>query len=101
MEFCKSLEELIKVKQNPSWYYISELILSYQQHANYKIIHQDFVILQLRKYFKYTFMQKEPLTPFNFDRKFLKNKQKLIFMTLTNRSLGYGYEHSITINASG
>lgn len=72
MEFCKSLEELIKVKQNSSWYYISTLILSYQQHAKYKIIHQDFVIVQLRKYFKHTFMQKEPLTPFTFISKFLK-----------------------------
>ncbi|KAL5278300.1 KNTC1 family protein [Megaselia abdita] len=66
LEFCKLLEELIKVKQNPSWYYIAELILCYQNHSKSKIIHQDFVTMQLRKYFKHAFMQKESLTPFVF-----------------------------------
>lgn len=70
--FCKSLEELIKVKQNPSWYYIAQLILRYQEHSKFKIIHQDFVTMQLKKYFKHAFMQKEPLTPFVFTSEFWK-----------------------------
>lgn len=73
LEFCKLLEELTKMRQNPTWYYIAQLILRYQEQAKYKIIHQDFVTMQLRKYFKHAFMQKEPLTPFFFHSKFLKD----------------------------